>query len=333
MKKVRFAKIFPSRVMFVLVLLLLFSGVARAEFPDRPITLMVAFDPGSTSDIIARIVAVGAEKHLGQRLVVENKAGGAGAVALALVANAKPDGYTICSAPTASLVYVAMLQKVNFKPLKSFTPLVGIAFGANTATIVRPDSPFKTFQQLVDYAKKNPGKIKYSTSGVGSGMHAAMEVVAAKEKIKWVHIPYKSAAQARMAVMGGHVDVCSAGAEFVPFARQGEVRVLATHGPTRSPQFPDAPTIKELGYDFEADNIYAMFAPAGLPADPLKKLETAFAKAILAPEVKVAIEKLDCTVAYRNSHDFDKYLKELWPKTEKMFKEAGIIKEPATQPY
>jgi tripartite-type tricarboxylate transporter receptor subunit TctC len=225
-----------------------------------------------------------------------------------------------------------MLQKVNFKPLKSFTPLVGIAFGANTATIVRPDSPFKTFQQLIDFAKKNPGKTKYSASGVGSGMHAAMEVVAAKEKIKWVHIPYKSAAQARMAVMGGHVDVCSAGAEFVPFARQGEVRVLTTHGPTRSLQFPDAPTIKELGDDFEADNIYAMFAPAGLPADPLKKLESAFAKAILAPEVKTTIEKLDCTVAYRNAHDFDKYLKELWPKSEKMFKDAGSLKNRLLSP-
>ena len=136
--------------------------------------------------------------------------------------------------------------------------------------IVKPDAPWKNFQEFVDYAKKNPRKIKYSTSGVGTGMHLAMEYIANKDGIQWIHIPYKSAAAARMALMGGHVDACSAGAEFVPFAKQGMVRVLATHGEKRSPAFPDVPTLKELGYDFVKETVFAMMGPAPLPPDVLK---------------------------------------------------------------
>jgi len=333
MKKNSLAKIASFLPVAVPLAVLLLAGAARAEFPEKPITMLIAFDPGSGTDIIARMIAMSAEKELGQRIAPENRAGAAGTVALALLANAKPDGYTICCAPSDSVVYTPLVQKVTFKPLTSFTPIIGIALAANTALIVRPDSPWKTAQEFIGYAKKNPGKIKYSSSGVGTGMHVAMEYIAAKENIKWVHIPYKGTAQARIALVGGHVDACSAGAEFAQFALQGQVRVLATHGATRSPEFPDVPTLKELGYDFVKETIFALFAPAGLAPDVLKKLETAFTKAMEAPEFKATIEKLDCTKAYYNAKDYDRYLKELWPRAEKVFKEARVIKEPATQPY
>ena len=326
-------KIASFLLVTVPIVVLLSAGAARAEFPEKPITMLIAFDPGSGTDIIARMIAVGAEKELGQRIVPENRAGAAGTVALAILANAKPDGYTICCSPSDGVVYVPLVQKVTYKPLKSLTPVIGIALAANTALIVRPDSPWKTAQEFIDYAKKNPGKIKYSSSGVGTGMHVAMEYIAAKEKIKWVHIPYKGTAQARTALVGGHVDACSAGAEFAAFAKQGQVRVLATHGATRSPEFPDVPTLKELGYDFVKETIHSIFGPAGLAPDVLKKLETAFTKAMETPEFKATIEKLDCSKAYYNAKDYDRYLKELWPRAEKVFKDAGIIKEPATQPY
>ncbi len=320
-------------ISFVLIQTVLFVGISHSEFPDRPVTVLVSFDPGSTTDLIARMLAIGTEKALGARLVYENRGGGGGTVAMALLAKTKPDGYTVCATPTDTIAYTPLMQKVPFTPLKSFTSIIGMTAAANTALIVNKDAPWKTFREFIDYAKKNPGKVKYSTAGVGTGMHAAMEYIGNKDGIKWTHIPYKSAAQARTAMMGGHVDACSAGAEFAPFAREGVVRVLATHGEKRSSQFPNAPTLKELGYDFTKETIHSLFAPANLPPEVLNKLEMAFTKGTETPEFKALIEKLDCTPAYLSSKDLDRYLKDLWVRAEKMFKDAAIIKEAATQPY
>jgi tripartite-type tricarboxylate transporter receptor subunit TctC len=333
MKKMKFSMFYIAVVSFVFVQMILFPAVARSEYPDRPVTVLVSHDPGSTSDLVARVVAIGAEKALGTRLVVENRGGGGGTIAMAVLANAKPDGYTVCVAPSDVVVHNALMLKVPYQPLKSFTPIIGMSAAGNTALIVNKDAPWKTFQEFIDYAKKNPGKIKYSSPGVGTAMHAAMEYVGKKEGIKWTHIPYKSASQARTAMMGGHVEACSAGAEFAPFARDGLVRVLVTHGERRSPQFPNVPTLKDLGYDFTKETIHSAFGPANLPPEILHKLEMAFTKGTETPEFKALLEKIDCTPTYYSSKDFDRYLKELWVRTEKMFKDAGIIKEAATPPY
>ena len=333
MKIVKLNRLFVAAIALVLVQTLFFAGVARSEFPDKPITVLVSFDPGSTTDLIVRTLAIGAEKALGQRLVFENRGGGGGTVAMAVLANAKPDGYTVCTAPSDVVNYNPLVIKVTYKPLKSFTPIIGMAAAPNTALIVNKDAPWKTFQEFMDFAKKNPGKIKYSSSGVGTGMHAAMEYIAKKDGIKWTHIPFKSAAAARTALMGGHVDACSAGAEFIPFARDGQVRPLVSHGEKRSPQFPNVPTMKELGYDFTKETIFSMFGPANLPPDVLGKLEAGFKKGTETPEFKMLIEKIDCTPAYYSSKDLDRLTKELWVRAEKTFKDAGIIKEPATAPY
>jgi tripartite-type tricarboxylate transporter receptor subunit TctC len=333
MKKVKLSMLSAATVSFVFAQLVLFAAVSCAEYPDRPVTLLISFDPGSTTDLIARVLAIGAEKPLGTRLVLENRGGGGGTVAMAVLANAKPDGYTVCAGPSDTIAYNPLMLKVMYKPLKSFTPIIGMCAAANTALIVNKDAPWKTFQEFIDYAKKHPGEIKYSSAGVGTGMHVAMEYIAKKDGIKWTHIPYKSAAASRTAMMGGHVEACSAGAEFAPFARDGLVRVLATHGEKRSPQFSNAPTLKELGYDFTKETIHSMFGPANLPTEILNKLEMAFTKGTETTEFKALIEKLDCAPAYHNSKDLDRYLKELWVRAEKTFKEVAIIKEPATPPY
>ena len=137
----------------------------------------------------------------------------------------------------------------------------------------------------------------------------------------------------RVALLGGHVDACSAGAEFVPHARAGSVRLLATHGQKRSPTFPDVPTLKELGYGFSKETVCAVVAPAGVPDDIKRKLEAAFTKGMQTPEFKSMTEKLDLSEVFFKGSDFDQYLKELWAKSERMLKDIGIIKEAATQPY
>jgi tripartite-type tricarboxylate transporter receptor subunit TctC len=162
-------------------------------------------EPGGSLDLSSRGIAVGASAYLTQPLVLENKGGGGGALALSPVANAKPDGYTICCAPADSIIITPMLQKVPFRPLKSFTPIVGFAAAERTALLVKSDSPWKTFKDFIEYARKNPGKIKYSSAGVGQFMHVAVELIGQQEGIKWVHVPYKGTAPARMALRGGHV--------------------------------------------------------------------------------------------------------------------------------
>ena len=313
--------------------LLAAAGPCRAEYPERPITVLVAFDPGSSSDLISRASGVGAEKSLGKSLVFENRGGGGGSVALAIAAKAKPDGYTICAAPNVSAVDAALLQKVTFKPLKSFTPIVGLAAAQHTALLVRKDAPWKTFKEFIDYAKKNPGKIKYSSAGVGTGMHVVMEYIARKEGIKWVHIPYKGSVGSRVALLGGHVDACSSGIDWPPLVLSGELRVLVTHGPKRSPDFPQVPCLRELGYDVTNETIHGIFGPADLPAPIVRKLEEAFTRGAETPEFKSVREKLYLSPAFYNQKAWERYLKEYWVTEERLLKQTGIIKESATQPY
>ena len=266
MKKLNFGPNYRAGICFmVLVFFTVFSSSSWAEYPERPITIYVGTDPGGPVDLIARGAAAGAEKELGHPIIVENKAGGAGTVALGVLQSAKPDGYTLCAVINQSIAGIPLMQKVPFKPLKSFTPVVGYAIGEHTGLVVKADAPWKTFKEFLEYARQNPGKIKYSSSGIGMSAHLVMESIAHKEGIKWVHIPFKSNPAAMTAVLGGHVDACTSGVDFVPQVKAGEVRVLLTHGRKRSPNFPDVPTALELGYSITSENIHSLVGPAGLP--------------------------------------------------------------------
>jgi len=314
-------------------LLAVFPFTAFSEYPDRSITVFGAFDPGSPSDLISRAAGVGAEKQLGKPLLFENRSGGGGSVALAVTANAMPDGYTLCAAPNVSVVDTALMQKVTYKPLKSFTAIIGLGAAEHTALVVRSDAPWKTFQEFIDYAKKNPGKIKYSSAGVGTGMHVVMEYFAKKEGVNWVHVPYKGGPASRTALLGGHVNACSSGIDWPPYVQSGHLRVLATHGTNRSPLFPNTPTMKELGYDVTNDTIHGIFAPAGLPGDIRAKLEAAFKKGMETAEFKTVRDKLYLSPVSMGSKEYEAHVKEYWAKEEKMLKDVGVIKEAATAPY
>jgi tripartite-type tricarboxylate transporter receptor subunit TctC len=281
---------------------------------------------------VTRALAAGAEKHLGKPIIIENKGGGGGTVGLTVVANAAPDGYTLCAAPNVSVVDAAIMQKMTFRPLASFTPLLGHSAAEHTALIVKSDAPWKNYKEFIEYAKKNPGKIKYSSAGVGSGMHVAMEVIARKDGVKWVHLPHKGAAPAVTALLGGHVDACSAGIGWQTQAKAGAVRALANHGRQREADFPEVPTLRELGYDYYNDTIHALVGPAGLPPDVKKRLEDAFMKGMETPEFKTAQAKLYLSPVKYGIEAYGKHLREKWARTEKIMIEAGIVKEAATKP-
>jgi tripartite-type tricarboxylate transporter receptor subunit TctC len=317
---------------FFILIASFFPAEARAEFPDRPITMYISMAPGGSVDICTRSISAAAEKILGKPIIIENRAGGGGTVAYALVANAKPDGYTLCGGVSTGIVRAPQMQKVTFKPLKSFAPLIAYA-GPYNGIVVKADAPWKTFKEMVEYAKKNTNKIKYGTGGIGTAMHHAMAFVEHQDGIKWIHVPYKGNADALTALLGGHVDVASVGPEWVPFVKSGTMRILAVTEEKRNPNFADVPTLKDLGYDFANETVFCIVGPAGLPPDITKKLENAFAKAAESKEVKVAVEKLDLVPILIVGKDYDDYLKRVWSRLEKNLKETGLVKEPATSPY
>jgi tripartite-type tricarboxylate transporter receptor subunit TctC len=318
---------------FVVCWLLALPHAARCEYPERSIRLIIGMDPGGPADLLARAAAIGTERYLGKQLILENKGGGGGALAHAQVANAKPDGYTLCATNNTALIDMALMQKVPYKPLKSFTPLAAYCIGENTALVVKPDSPLKNFNDFINYAKKNPGKFKYSTPGVGSGLHVALEVVAHEAGLQLVHVPHKGSAPAMTALLGGHVDAASAGSQWWTYAKSGQVRPIVSYARKRVPDYPDLPTLKELGYDFVHDLLAIVIGPAGLPADIVKKLETAFKSATETPEFKTTLVSVGREPFYCPGAELDQHLKERWAKAEKQFKDAGIIKMAATEPY
>ena len=315
----------------ILANMIFFDGVAKAEFPEKEITIVNMAEPGLTTDVLVRALIVGASNYLKRPIVIEYKPGSGGMLAASVVAAAKPDGYTLFSGTGAAIIEGALLKKVPFQPLKSFTPLTAFAASEHTATLVAPDAPWKTFKEFVDYAKKNPGKIKVGIS-FGSGMHIAMEFVKHQDGINWVNVPFTSGGPARTAVMGHHVDAAASGTDWPPFVESNQLKVLVTHGRTRSPHSPNVPNLIELGYNFAGDVPQSILGPAGLAPDVVAKLETAFVKGMEAPEFKAAMQKYYVSPYYLNSKDYTKHLRERWVTYEKLFKEFGIIKEAATQP-
>jgi len=315
----------------VAALLFVVSSPARAEYPERPITLLVGFAPGGSLDMSARALGAAVEKILGKPVVIENKTGGTGTVALAALLSQKPDGYTLCATPSSVLIRVPQMQKVPFKPLKSFKPIIGYT-APQLGIAVKTDAPWKSLKDLVDDARKHPGKIKYATTGVGSTSHAAVEEIAARDKVRMIHVPFKGSNEAMTALMGGHVQFASLTSEFVPLVKAGKLRLLATMGEERSPTFPQVPTMKEAGYDFVTDAVYAIVAPAQLPSDLASKLEKAFTRAIKDKQYLKTISRMDLVPVYYSSSSFDQFLKVNWGVINKHLVSTGLIKQAATQP-
>ena len=304
---------------------------ASAEWPEKPITLYIPFAAGGSMDASVRALAPGMEKALGQQIVLINKTGGTGTVALGILAGMKPDGYTLSSGTTSGIFRVPLQRKVPYKPLASFTDIMAYA-GVSSGVVVKADSPFKTWQDLIEYARQHPGQVKYSTTGSGSPMHVAMEVAAEVNGIKWIHIPYKGTMPSLTAVLGGHVQFSAAGPKFVSMVQSGQMRALAVMTQERMEEFPDVPTLIELGVNYVNDTFFVIYAPAGLDPAITKKLEDAIAYAVDTPIFKQMAKNFAIVPMKMRSKEITKVLEEGWPKQIKIFQDLGRIKEPATPP-
>lgn len=275
------------------VLLILSFGVFpiwAADYPDRPISFLVGYGPGGPSDIQARALAAAAEPILGQPLVVFNRPGASGTVMMATLATAKPDGYTIGITP-GSLTVVPYFQQVNYDLSKDFTYLAALSTYTESFSVLA-DSPWKTLDDLIAYARKNPNQVNIGTAGIAVSPSIMEKVIARKAGVQWGEVPFKSDGDIVTALLGGHVHVGANSGGHIPHVRAGRLRLLFNATAERVREFPDVPTLRELGFDFIALSYCGMAGPKGLPEPIARKLEEAFRKARNDPVYLETLKKI-----------------------------------------
>lgn len=305
------------------------SGLSAAadQYPTKPINVLVAFSAGGVVDISSRALTHAAEKYLGQPFIFSYNGGGGGTVAIGIVAKEKPDGYNLVAGTATGLVRIPQFRPVPYK-LGDIVPVMSYCV-TQSGIAVRSDSPYKTLKDLVQYARKNPGKVTYSTTGVGSPMHLAMVFIAKKEHISWTHVPYPGSMPSVTALLGGQVTATSASTEWAPFVKAGKLRLLAIQGEKRMKMFPNVPTMRELGYDFINDTIFLIGAPKGTPDEIVKKLDDALHKSMSDPTFIDSLARIEHEPFYRGSQETQKYLQEAWVRYGEMIKD---IEMPAESP-
>ena len=312
---------------FAAAALAVLSSVAVAQdYPTKPITLIVPWPAGGSTDISMRAIAESASKVLGQPIVVDNKAGGGGTVGPApMAATAKPDGYTISQIPI-TVFRLPLMQDVSWNADKDFTYIVhltGYTFGVTT----NADSRFKTWKDVVDFAKANPGKVTYATPGAGTSLHIGMEQIAAKAGIKLTQVPFKGGAETNAAVLGNHTMLQADSTGWRPLGDAGKLRLLMVWTSKRSPNFPDAPTLNELGYSMVYDSPFGIAGPKGMDPKIVAKLHDAFKKAIEDPAVIATLAKFDMVANYKNTEDYKKFVAEVTESERKVIDTLGLAKK------
>jgi len=320
-----------KRVYFLVVLAVvgvnLVAGEALADtFPSKPINLWVGWGAGSGTDISQRAIADTASKALKEPIVVSNVTGGGGTLVLGRLKAEKPDGYTLANTSSATLGRIPHLQPVPYNaqdPLKDFIPIMSYSYYLY-GLAVKSDSPWKTFEEFIAYAKANPGKIRYSTSGVGTGQHLAMEYLAMKEKIKWTHVPFATSPQSVAAVMGGHVEANSQTPEWKEQVDAGNMRLLICWNDKRMPFYPNVPTLKEKGYDFSVQALIVIYAPANTPKEVVAMLSKAFREAAEKDEVKEILKRVSYPRDIKESEELIRIIKKDYDLNGRLLKELGI---------
>jgi len=302
--------------------LLLLSAAQAQQFPSKPVTLIVPWPAGGSTDIYFRKLGEITAKNLGQALVIENRPGGSGMNGPATMAKtAKPDGYTI-SQLAITAFRMPHMQKVDWDPLTDFTYIIGLA-GYTFGIVVKSDSPFKTFSDLIAYAKANPGKLSYATPGTGTSLHLAMEEIAVKAGVQFLHVPFKGYGDGAIALMGGHVMVQVDSTGWARQVDQGAQRLLATLGDKRTRW--NAPTVKELGVDTVSNSPFGLVGPKGMPREAVKVLHDVFRKSLDDPEYLKMLAQLDQSAWYQSGEDYARWAAETLKAERATIERVGLL--------
>jgi len=294
----------------------------------KPVTLIVPWPAGGSTDRHLRALSEIASKHLGQQIVIENKPGGGGTLGPGTMAlTAKPDGYTIAQFPLGML-RIPHMQKTQWDPLKDFSFIIGVS-GYTFGFTVRADSPYKTFNEYIDAARKQPGQINYGSTGTGSSPHLLMEELAASAsskgaKVELNHVPFKGNADLQQALLGGHVMAQSDASGWDKFVDGGQMRLLVTFGEERTKRWPQVPTAKELGYGVVSTSPYGLVGPKGMDPAVVKALHDAYKKAMDDPKHIELLDQLNQAMWYRSGDDYRKWAVETYAKDKALIERLGL---------
>jgi tripartite-type tricarboxylate transporter receptor subunit TctC len=306
--------------------LALWSAPAAAQnYPNQPIRVIVPTPPGGVADLLARAVAQGISANTGKTVIAEQRTGAGGVIAADFVAKSQPDGYTIYMGfhPTQSIL--VHLQKLPYDPAKDFEPIILVGSSPNML-VVHPSLPATTPKELVDYARKNPGKISFGSPGNGSSGHMVGEQFKIMHKLNLVHVPYKGAGPAVIDLVAGHIQMMF---DIVPLAREqllaGKVRALGVMSPQRLPVVPDVPTMKEQGMpELEGGPWFGLLAPAKTPRPIIDWLNAETKKAMAQPAVRAKLEALGVVLPLGSSEHFGKHIADETTRWGDIIKRAGI---------
>ncbi len=294
---------------------------AQAQYPSRPITLLVPWVAGGGSDIALRALAEGAGKILGQRIVVENKPGVGGALAAQhMAATGKPDGYVVSQLPLG-VFRLPHMVKTSFDPLTDLTWILNIA-GYQFGTSVRADSPWKTWDELIAYVKANPGKISYASPGAGTSLHLVMEDLSQRLGLNWVHVPFKGAAESMVALRGSQVQV-HAGTPPWEMVEAGQVRPLVMWSPERAARAPNVPTLKER-YGIVANSPWGIGGPKGMDPKIVRILHDAFKRAAEDPAFLKVLERFAMEPYYMAGDDYAKWARRAYDEEKRAVERLGL---------
>jgi tripartite-type tricarboxylate transporter receptor subunit TctC len=309
----------------VAALLAVTAPIRAADYPVRPVTVVVAFTPGGPSDVLARIVGKKMEQLLGAPFVIENRPGAGGNIAAEGVARAAPDGYTLLMGNNSILATNESLYKhINYNPEKDFMPITLVGTQANIL-VVNPDVPARSLKELIALAQAQPGKINFASSGYGAAAHLAGELFKSEAKINIVHVPYKGAAPALQDVIAGHDQMMFAtAASVIGHIEGGRVRALAVTTLRRTQVLPDVPTMDEAGLKgFDASTWHGLVAPAGTPPQVIATLHDAAVKALHDPGVQESLSRLGVDIVGDTPQEFQTYIKNEIPKWTAIVKASG----------
>jgi tripartite-type tricarboxylate transporter receptor subunit TctC len=301
-----------------------FAAAQAQGFPAKPVKLVIAFPAGGPTDITMRQLADNASKILGQPVIVDNKPGAGGTLPAQSLQTSAADGYTVAQIPLG-VFRLGYTTKLNWDPIKDISYVInvtGYAFGL----VVPADSPFKTWADFVAYAKANPGRLTYGSTGNLTSPHLTMETLAQRAGIQLQHVPYKGSADLMLATVSGQLMAAADSTGFAPQVEAGKLRVLNTWGDKRLAKFPDAPTLKELGYDIVQNSPFGIGAPKGTPPDVVKKLHDAFKQAMEDPSYVAALGRYDMLPDYKSTAQYTQFAQDTMAKEKAVIDKLGLAK-------
>jgi len=298
---------------------------SAANYPSKPIRIVVPFPPGGATDILARAIGNELSKAFNQSVVIENKGGGGGNPGADLVAKSAPDGYTLVMATVGThAINMSLYSKMPYDAVRDFEPIVLVA-GVPNLLVVHPSVPAKSVKELTALAKAQPGKLNVASSGSGTSIHLAAELYKQMAGVDIVHVPYKGSAPAVADLLGGQVQMMFDNLPVsLPHAKAGKLRALAVTSPNRSSALPDVPTMDEEGYKgFDATSWFGLLAPAGTPKDIINKLNAASVKALASPEMRERLAAQGAEPVGNSPEQFGAFIKSEIEKWSKIVKASG----------